>query len=479
MSLFGHIELPGAPDLENVRKLDVLPIPMIRRMSRLGIAIDPDYFDCLTDQFSMEMDRLEKDISSYVPAWALGQFCSSADAVEALEGDASINANSAEQIAKLLFDVLKVGRDKKLKTTAGGKRLSTGKKQLELVRLEHPVVPLILDYRERSKLISTYTRTLPRIARFHPHGSDCPVCGLTHLAPSWRVHTEFTSTRADTGRFSSKNPNLQNIPARTTLGELVKAGFLAGEGMRLVSCDFSQIELRCLAHLAEAHSMIQVYLDRGDIHDNTGRKVFGLPADVKPDKLKHRMASKRTNFGIQNGTTEKGLYLQLVMDYGTSGLTVPDWLTEEWCKWFIEQWLATYPEVPAYFDLQYYRARRYGMIWDAFGRVKLIPEVRSTHSWIRSSGLRQAQNMPVTSTAAGQMKLAMAEAEQTLMELVDAGVWVWPLLTVHDQLMVETEEDAAEEVGEQISNVFAGVMRDQFRVPIEADAEILQRWQKT
>jgi DNA polymerase-1 len=292
------------------------------------------------------------------------------------------------------------------------------------------------------------------------------------------------TTRADTGRINHKNPNMGNVPTRTEDGQAVQAGFVATEGCKLVVRDLSQIELRDLAHLSQAKSMIDIYLHGGDIHDDNARKVFRLALDVKPDKIKHRMAAKRVGFGIQNGTTEKGLYLQLVMDYGANQMPIPDWLTEDWCKWFIQEFLNANPELVEYFNLQWYLARRYGLVWDIWGRIKLIPEVQSTHSWIRESGLRQAQNMPVTATAAGQLKLVMGKTEDVLRGMWDAGVWVQPLLTIHDAIMVEVEEDYAEEVSDVLEVVFNDCMRDErtgehrFRVPIESDGEIMDRWQK-
>ena len=190
------------------------------------------------------------------------------------------------------------------------------------------------------------------------------------------------------------------------------------------------------------------------------------------------------NFGIQNGTTEKGLYMQLVMDYGTNSLPIPDWLTPEWCKWFIAQWLEARPEVLDYFERTWYRARRYGMAWTSFGRIKLIPEVRSCHSWVKESGLRQAQNMPVTGLAADQLRLAMAITNGISERLLLIGLWNWPLMMVHDSLMFEADEDSAEEVNEQIGEGMDSVMRDietgehMFRVPIKSDGSIMERWVK-
>lgn len=482
MALYDGITLPGRPDLENVRRLDLLCLPMIGRMTRIGVAVDLPYLAELSSRLSADMSELQRDISSYIPADALDRFVS-ADNDESGESEIEINANSADQLRVLLYDLLRVHVGKNIKTTDTGK-LSTGKRQLELCRDVHPIVVKVLDYRERSKLKSAFADALPRLARLHPRGLCCPVCELAHSADTWRLHGEVMTTRAATGRLSMKKPNLQQIPTRSELGQHIRAAFIASPGKRLVSCDFSQIELRDLAHLANCQSMIDVYAKDGDIHDDTCHRALGVPWDQKPDKYKDRMAAKRVNFGIQNGTTEKGLYLQLVMDYHQNKMEAPDWLTEDWCKWFIKAWLADRPEVQEYFNLQWYRGRRYGLVWDAFGRIRLLPEMQSCHYYVRQEGLRQAQNMPVTSTAAGHLKLVMGELAEEFARMRDNDVDVNELMSIHDQIIAEADENDAGSVGEIMSWTFSQVMvdkdtgEDHWRVPIKADSEILERWIK-
>lgn len=215
MALFGGITLPGHIDLENVRRLDLIAVPAIRRCHRLGFAIDVPYCNYLSDKFLREMGELEKDIASYIPPEKLREFAAKGagdddDDDDDTREDATeieFNAASAEQIGKLLFDVLGVGASKQLKRTKNGDRISTGKAQLRDLELEHPVVPLILAYRERAKLRGTYAEALPKIARFHPRGGCCPVCEMSHAADTWRVHTEIVQTRAATGRMASRRPN--------------------------------------------------------------------------------------------------------------------------------------------------------------------------------------------------------------------------------------------------------------------------------
>jgi len=190
-----------------------------------------------------------------------------------------------------------------------------------------------------------------------------------------------------------------------------------------------------------------------------------------------------TAFSIQNGTTAKGLYLQLVMDYGQSGIPVPEWLTPEWCEWFLKEFMETY-EIGDWFQLMWYRMRRYGMAWDMFGRVRLLPEGKSFHRWISQAGERYAQNFPVTATAAGQLKLGLGKADLMLTELREAGVWNFPLMSIHDSLMVECEAEDADTVQEVLRHALDSVMVDEetqdntFRVPIKSDGGAMERWLK-
>ena len=504
-TLYGGVEIPGHPDLANIAKLDRLAIPLIRRAHRLGIAIDREHFYRLSSEFSAEVADLEKDIASYIPVDKLREFSGAKTEDERADDEeeetgvvtaepvadrprSNFNASSPEQIGKLLYDILGIGVSKKLKKTASGK-LSTGKKQLEMVRMEHPVVAKILRHRELTKLDATYCKKLPKVAVYHPRAECCPVCELKHRAETWRVHTEMVTTRTETGRIASRNPNLQNIPGRTKQGTEVRAGFIASPGTKLVSVDFSQIELRMMAHLANCYSMIVVYEAGGDLHDATAMQCFGLADKSQIDKVKHRIAAKIANFLSMYQGGDKALYQQLVMAMQlliAEGklFDIPDWLTVEWCAGFQDRWFEARPEVRQYLDLQTYRARRYGMVWDIFGRIRLVPEVQSAHSWIREAGIRQAGNVGDQASSAGLMKLAMGACNEFLLDLLECGVWCWPLLTIHDQLITEVEEDRADMVLAEKIQIFDSVMNDVrtgerlFRVPIESDGSVMERWAK-
>lgn len=499
MSLFGGIQIPRKPDLENIRKLDLLPLSQIRRMMRCGIAIDREWFWQMSSDLEAEKVELRKQITSYIPEDKLDEFVNeSSDVLD-------FNVNSAPQMATLLFKLLGVGRGKQLKMTKSGDRLSTGKKQLETLKKDHPIIPLVLEYRECEKLKNTYTDKLPKIARLHHHGI-CGVCGLHHYEDHYRIHTEIVTTRTDTGRLAGRRPNLMNIPARSKRGQKVRKGFVASKGKLLVSRDFSQIELRLLAHCANESNMIRIFKEGGDIHLDTACRAFNLDYNyysdlavrkdkglLKPEEKKiwadfsmqNRSPSKTTNFLIVYSGTEIGLYDTLVVNFAIAGLPCPDWLTQDWCGQFIKTWNGLYPEAANYFDLQEYRCRRYEIVWAPTGRVRRIPEVRSVHTRVQMAGLRQGGNMPIQGFAADVMKIGMARVEQRLSQLRDDNrIYAEALLPIHDELVSEVDEEWADDVGEMIGFEMENALVDedtgvlQCRVPIATDGKSFQRWAK-
>jgi DNA polymerase-1 len=451
------ITLPGYPCLDNVRRLDISIIPMVRRIQRNGMMLDIPGMQGLSAKFDANMRRIDEQISGMLPASFLEKFTGE-----------TFNVDSAPQVAELLFDALGVGRGQKLKTTPSGTRQSTGKKQLEMLRGEHPVIPLILEYRENAKMKSGFSEGLQKRSVLHSKGKCCSQCGRRHYTNEWRVHPEITTTRTGTGRLSCKAPNLQTIPVRSELGREVRAMFLAGEGRKLISCDFSQIELRLLAHCANELSMIEVFKNNGDIHTATAMDVFGL-AKEQIDPIKHRLPCKNVGFMCLYGSSASGLQLQLAL----SGLF---WSLDT-CEKFIAAWFAKRPGVRAYMDEQHYHARRYGYVWELAGRVRLIPEIRSAISKVVEAGLRQAGNHRIQGTAATLMKLTMIEMTQIQNDIWDPAHFdAEPLMTIHDELIYEVEEDEAETVGRTISRVMDGCV--ELRVPVRSDWKVGKRWKK-
>ena len=531
--LFGGITLPGRPDLRNVEKLDRLPVPQVMRMMKVGITIDPVWFDDLTSKLTIRQAELKSLLACQIPPENLDRF------VDSSGEELNFNPDSSVQVAALVFDLLGLGknRDVRLKKTKSG-AISTGKKQLETLKNEHEAVRLVLEYRECSKLKNTYTTALPKIAKVHNRG-ECAVCGLRHRIEHKRVHTQILPTRAATGRFQSKTPNLFNIPARTKLGREVRKGFIPEPDdenpRKLVGNDLSQIEMRILADRAQEKNLIRIFKERRDPHADTAMRAFSKTLEevtkmtrrpdpespvwatwdgdskrwkVKPEfsdaysdydsrvsdgistwfdedgKLLYRAPCKNVGFGVVYGLQPAGLYDLMAVTYATAGMPLPSFITLEWCDQFIKDWLGLYPEASAYFDLQHWRAKEHGIVWDMFGRVRRIPEVRSCHEDIRAAGLRQAVNMPIQSGNAGILKIAMARIERRFEELRGHGIYVEALLPVYDEVIAETEDAWSDEVNEIMGQELCGALVDEdsgelrFRVPVLSDGKAMDRWIK-
>lgn len=457
--LFGEIEIPGRPSPENIRRLDLLPLPQIARMMQTGICIDREHLWSLSSTLESRKTSLGRAIQSFVPQAALDEFVSDSP-------EDSLNVESAEQISNLLFQTLQIGSSEKLKMTKSGKRISSGKKQLETLKRRHPVIPLILEYREASKLNSMIGTIIGSALR---------------EGDNWVVHGEIVSTRTDTGRLAMRRPNLQNIPARSDLGRQVRAGFIARPGKVLISCDYSQIELRLLAHAANDPNMLRIFRDGGDIHTDTAARAFSIPID-QVDKLLHRAPCKNVNFGVGYGLGPPGLYDLMALTFATAGKEMPEWITLDWCADFISKWFDLYPKCREYFELQHYRARRYGIVWTMFGRVRRVPEVLSEHDRIVQAGLRQSGNMPIQGLAADVMKIGMARVERLLIAWRAAGIYAEALLPIHDELLVECDPEWAEDIKDLIIIEMEQALVDQGRLmcrcPIVADGKLMAVWMK-
>lgn len=799
------ISLVSHPDLINVRNLDLAPLPMLARMMRYGTAIDLDYLSGLSEELGDTKSSLEREIRKHVPAHKFAEWKGKAEVNEADEGDdeeagvedsalLSFNINSPEQVAWFLFDTLGLGEGQNLKRTPDGKRISTGKKQLEVLKGEHEAVKLLLDYREVAKLKATYTDALPHKAILHPKGK-CPYCSIPgderhHKEAHYRIHTTFTSTRAATGRLASKNPNClsgdteiltssgwrrldylyenqweacmvaqwnypdgsiefveptsfvtvdscesvtvssqhidldmttdhrcplvhrrtgdlrvfkatdyrtdwkqinagtwggidepiittaqlqllvmiqadgswcnngravmltfrkgrkinrcreiltscglrfheyprkngdtnfylhtdtsldfirtwmsvpdkifnfsllfqltredidmlldefmfwdgcwerrnhyaskhkenadfvqtlfvlsgrranvrrydyrdyntswqvdvtcrdysfttnaavsinsqktgkayycvsvpstfmlvrrngkvcvtgncQNIPKRSKIGKRIRAAFIPQPGMKWVSADFSQIELRILAHYSNDPYMRHIYDIGGDIHSMTAMNAFGVSqaeyaaydeAQKKDFEDYKRLPAKSVGFGLVYGMTAKGLQAQLA-------LTSIYW-TEEECQDFIDKWLGVFVNVLPWMKQQEYRALTYGFVWDLWGRVRWCPGIHSAHKRIIAEALREAGNMPIQASSAGLTKYTMALMEQRDRTMYDIDEARYnPLLTIHDEVIYEAEE----EIAEDLLALNLGLMSSaiELRVPVAADGKVKERW---
>lgn len=487
MSLYGGIELPGRPDLENVRKLDLLPMRAIAEMQHTGMAVDREWFSQLSAQLATEIKELKSKICSYIPADKLDEFIARANQVDEETGDDIVmNVGSTQQLSKLLFEVLGIGTGRSLKMTKSGDQISTGKKQLEKFKREHQVVPLVLECKEKSKIKNTYSDKLPLMAKLHKAGNCW--CGDKHWYDSYRIHTSILSTRTSTGRLASKNPNLQNIPARTELGQRTRRGFIPSCGMGMNATDFGQFEMRLGTHYSMDENLLRIFHNDLDPHSDTACRAFMKTLDEVDHgigRTLYRAPCKNVNFGIFYGLTPDGLYDLMLLTYATAGLDIPDWLTLEWCAKFIDDWFELYPGVRNYMEAQFYRAQRYGIVWTLLGRVRRIPEVRSVHQRIVQGGLRQAGNAPIQGTQADLNKIAIAEVyNEVVLPMRAQGIACSMLMTVHDEIVNECEEEYNDLMVTLMEDVMSRVMVDrqtgidQCLVPIKAEGHTMMRWEK-
>ena len=344
------------------------------------------------------------------------------------------NINSTKQLGEFLFDKLGLPPVKKTKTG-----YSTNADVLEKLKNKHPVIPAIIDYRMLTKLNSTYADGL-----------------MKTIAEDGRIHTTFQNLVTATGRLSSTDPNLQNIPVRTDLGAEIRKMFIPKPGCVLVDADYSQIELRVLAHIANDDAMISAFCRGMDIHTVTASQVFNIPTE-QVTALQRRHA-KAVNFGIVYGISE----FSLAEDIGVSRYEA---------KAYIDSYLANYKGVRSYMKQVVQDASREGYTQTLYGRKRFIPELKSSNFNIRQGAERIALNTPIQGTAADLIKLAMIRVDSALREnYPDARL----LLQVHDELIVECPEEMAAQVAALVSREMEAVAA--LKVPLLAEAKWGKSW---
>ena len=346
----------------------------------------------------------------------------------------TFNINSPKQLGEILFGKLGLPHGKKTKTG-----WSTNADVLEKLRYEYPIVNAALEYRQYAKLKSTYADGL-----------------LKAIDPDGRVHTSFQMTVTATGRLSSTEPNLQNIPTRTDLGSEIRRMFVPADGCVLVDADYSQIELRLLAHIAGDETMRESFLAGGDFHAETAAKVFHVARKDVTHEM--RRSAKAVNFGIVYGISA----FSLSQDIGVSVAEA---------KAYMEAYFATFPGVRKYMDEVVEKAKAAGYVETLFHRRRDLPELKSSNFNMRSFGERVALNMPIQGTAADVMKLAMVAVHRRLKaENLRARL----VLQVHDELIVECPESEAETVAKLLTEEMENVVR--LSVPLTADAHWGKNW---
>ena len=348
-----------------------------------------------------------------------------------------INLNSPKQLAELLFDKLGLSPVKK---TRGKTGMSVDHEVLEALADEHPIALKIIEYRSLSKLKGTYIDQLP----------------LLRDKASGRLHTTYQQVVAATGRLSSIDPNLQNIPIRSGLGKEIRRAFIAPPGFRLIAADYSQIELRILAHLSRDRLLIDSFQSGEDVHTRTAIEMFGAEAGRSDDK---RRAAKMINYGIIYGLSDYGLATRLGIERSVA-------------KQYIREYFARYRGVQEYMDDLVARARRDGGARTLLGRFRPLPDLTNKNYAVRAYAERMAKNTPLQGTAADIMKQAMIDVQNRLTEESDARVRL--LLTVHDELVLEAPADSADAVAERVRSAMETAVT--LAVPLKVDVGIAQSW---
>jgi DNA polymerase I len=405
LGLYSEIELPL--------------IDLLARMEIWGVKVDRHALKVLSDGFAAELRRLERAIYEVAGT--------------------EFNINSPKQLGEILFTKLSLPMNRKTKVTRG---FSTSVDILQELAPLHPLAQFALEYRQAAKLKSTYADALPELIN--------PETG--------RIHTSYNQTVASTGRLSSSDPNLQNIPARGELGRRFREAFVPEDGSLLLAADYSQIELRILAHLSNDPALVQTFLDDRDIHGETAARVFGEEEAAGPRKDEARRRAKIINFSIIYGTSA----FSLAKELGTSNGEA---------QAFIDRYYAKYPKVREYLDRIVDETRDKGYSETIFGRIRQVPELRSGDKMIQAAGRRIALNTPIQGSAADVMKKAMLNIGN---EIVRRKLQAKMILQVHDELVFEVPEEEKGAVQSLVHRAMEDVCS--LRVPLKAHLGWGRNW---
>jgi len=403
--------------LETYERIDLPLAPVLARMERAGVRIAPDALATMSRALEEEIAAREKEIYEMAGA--------------------PFNVNSPPQLAEVLFDKLGLAAPRKSAKT--GAR-STAADVLEDLAAKHPLPAKVLEFREAAKLKSTYVDALPRLIS--------PVDG--------RLHTRLSQTGTATGRLSSASPNLQNIPVRGESGRQIRAAFVAEKGHLLLSADYSQIELRLLAHFSEDPVLVEAFQRGQDIHARTAEEVFGVGPLAQT--AEHRRSAKAVNFGIIYGLSSFGLARQLGIERGEAAK-------------FIAAYFERYRGVKEYLDRHLDEVRKTGITRTLFGRVRPVPEIQSPQGAMRALGERIALNTPLQGTAADLIKLAMIDIDR---QLAGSRLSARMILQVHDELLFEVPRAGLDELRALVKTAMEQV--HPLRVPLVVDLKAGPNW---
>lgn len=390
-------------------------IPVLYRMERIGIEVDPKRLDTLSTEFGETIEKLTKQIYQ-----AAGR---------------EFNINSPSQLAEILFEDLGLPTKKIKKTKTG---FSTAASELEKLWETHEIIPMISEYREVAKLKSTYVDTLPQL-----------------IEDDGRIHTTYNQTVAATGRLSSKDPNLQNIPIRTELGNEIRKAFVAPKGNVLVAMDYSQFELRLAAVFAKDQSFIKAFKDGEDIHRHTAAEVLGVPEDQVTKQ--QRYAAKAINFGILYGM-------------GPRNLAKSTGFSREEAQAFLDTYFQLHPGIRKYIDDTKKKAHENEYVETLFGRKRYLPDINGGIQMLVAAAERMAVNMPIQGTQADLIKMAMIEIAAWIENRDDIRM----LLQVHDELVFEIDKKSADKVVPKLQEMMATIY--QFDVPLVVNVEVGTSW---
>ena len=395
-------------------------VEVLAGIEKNGVKLNLKLLGELAKETDQELKLLEKNIYK-----AVGQ---------------EFNISSPLQLKEILFEKLKISTLGIGKTKTG---ISTAAGELEKLRGQHKVIDLILDFRELAKLKSTYLDALPKLINKKDN----------------RVHTSFNQTVTATGRLSSSNPNLQNIPIRTKRGQKIRKTFIAESGYKILKADYSQLELRIIASLANDKNMLEAFESKVDIHTKTAAAINDIKIDEVTPKL--RRQAKEINFGVLYGM-------------GAWGLAQRTGISNQEAKKFIDKYFATYKEVKKYLDETIVVARDKGYVETFYGRRRYLAEINSSIQQVRSSAERMAMNMPIQGTEADLIKLAMVAIHQKLPKISPQTKMI---MQVHDELVFEVPQDDIEKVARLIENTMNEVYK--LRAPIETEIEVGSNWGAT
>lgn len=401
------------------REIEMPLLPILLEMENVGVLIDTEFLVAMSKNFQKRIAKLQNQIYE-------------------LAGS-EFNINSPSQLGKIIFEKLKIS-SKEVKKTAGGSALSTAAGELEKLRGHHPIIDLIFEYRELTKLKSTYIDALPELAD-----------------KTGRIHTTFNQTVTSTGRLSSSNPNLQNIPVKTELGREIRKAFVAQKGFSLIAADYSQFELRIAAHLSGDKAMIEDFKSGEDIHTRTAEIIWSVEHTGVTKEM--RRVAKAINFGIIYGMGPK----KLATEAGVSMEEARD---------FIDRFFAGRPRLGEFIAEMKTLAAAEGYAQTLFGRRRYLPEITSGVPMLRAEAERQAVNTPIQGTQADVIKIAMINLSKILPQKFGRDLTM--LLQVHDELVFEVRDERTDEAAPLIQEIMESAVK--LKVPTVVEVEIGKNW---